>query len=456
MNMKQLAIAMLVLSCISTVICMVANLNVRIKKFKIHLYWIIPFFCAVALLASKATDFNAFASRLADMSAKNISPLKILIIFISMSGLSIFLDQTGFFRLLASKALKRHGMTQKQMFFILYFLVAFLTVLTSNATVILTLTPFICYFARNADIDPRPFLFLEFVSANTWSMFSLVGNITNNYIARSFGVEFVPYLAVMTLPTIFAAATSLSILYLLFRKKLTKPMTFTPMMVKVQNLPALVIGIIGISVCTFLLIISQYAHIPMWAVTLASFLFVLVAGTICFLAEHQNMKKIRKTLRRMPWHLIPFLLSMFVIILALEKAQITHSLSGIVDNKHTIFSSGFLSVIFSNLLNNIAMSLFFTNIMQVAQIHNKEILFFTVFATVIGSNIGSLLTPVSAMNAVMWRSTIRHKHFKLSFFDFIKVGVIVTIPTLLAALLGLYLVSFGFANNGFIPPLAPQ
>lgn len=450
--MKELAIAMLVLSCISTVICMVGNLNVKIKKFKLHLYWIVPFFCAVALLASKGVDFNDFISQLSFKT--KISPLKILIIFISMSGLSIFLDQTGFFRLLASKALTKNGLTQTQMFFILYFLVAFLTVLTSNATVILTFTPFICYFARNADIDPKPFLFLEFISANTWSMFSLVGNITNNYIARSFGVEFVPYLAVMTLPTIFASITSLTILYLLFRKKLKKPLSFAPMQVKIQNLPALIIGIIGISVCTVLLIVSQYAHIPMWAVTLGSFLFVFFGGIICFLAKKQNMKRIRKTLRRMPWHLIPFLLSMFVIILGLQKAGITSGLTGIVNNDKTIFSSGFLSVVFSNLLNNIAMSLFFTNIIQLAKISDYKVLFFTVFATVIGSNIGSLLTPVSAMNAVMWRSTIRHKHYKLSFFDFVKIGIVVTVPTLLAALLGLYIVHFGFKPD-FIPPFVP-
>ena len=87
------------------------------------------------------------------------------------------------------------------------------------------------------------------------------------------------------------------------------------------------------------------------------------------------------------------------------------------------------------------MSLLFTNMIKNL---NSSFLVLAIFATIIGSNIGSLLTPVSAMNATMWRSTIRHKHFKLSFGEFIKVGTIVTIPTLLAALAGLYIMSIIF------------
>lgn len=436
--MKSLAVSSLVVSCISTIICMIFNLNVHIKKFKLHLYWLVPFFSGVTLLLTKAVPFNMFHNRLTDSS---MNPLFILVIFISLSGMSIFLDQTGFFRLIAVKALRKNGLTQVQMFFILYFIVAFLTVLTNNATVILTFTPFICYFAKNAEIDPKPFLFVEFVSANTWSMFSLIGNITNNYIATTFGINFIDYLGMMTVPTVFASAMSLSILYLIFKKRLKQPLSFAPMNVRILNLPALVIGVIGITVCTFLLIISQFTKFPMWIVSLTSFLFVLVSGTICFLAKKQSLKKIRKTLRRMPWHLIPFLLSMFLIVLGLETAAITRDFSAIFNNKNTVLTSGFLSVIFSNLLNNIAMSLLFTNMIKNL---NSSFLVLAIFATIIGSNIGSLLTPVSAMNATMWRSTIRHKHFKLSFGEFIKVGTIVTIPTLLAALAGLYIMSLIF------------
>jgi arsenical pump membrane protein len=67
-----------------------------------------------------------------------------------MTAFSVFLDELGFFRVLASAALHRAGSSQKILFFILYFTVSILTVFTSNDIIILTFTPFICAFARRA------------------------------------------------------------------------------------------------------------------------------------------------------------------------------------------------------------------------------------------------------------------------------------------------------------------
>ena len=47
--------------------------------------------------------------------------------------------------------------------------------LTSNDVVILTLTPVIYHFSRATGIDPAPLLFLEFFTANVWSMALLIG-----------------------------------------------------------------------------------------------------------------------------------------------------------------------------------------------------------------------------------------------------------------------------------------
>ena len=56
-----------------------------------------------------------------------------------------------------------------------FVMAAVLTVLTSNDIVILTLTPVIYHFSRATGIDPAPLLFLEFFTANVWSMALLIG-----------------------------------------------------------------------------------------------------------------------------------------------------------------------------------------------------------------------------------------------------------------------------------------
>ena len=141
-----------------------------------------------------------------------------------MTALSVFLDEMGFFKYLATLATKKAKANQFSLFLTLYLLVSVLTVFTSNDIVILTFTPFICYFAKNTKINPVPYLVAEFAAANTWSMMLIIGNPTNVYIASAAGIDFISYLAVMALPTVVAGLCSLGVLYLLFRKSLKKPL----------------------------------------------------------------------------------------------------------------------------------------------------------------------------------------------------------------------------------------
>lgn len=183
------------------------------------------------------------------------------------------------------RRLEKAGASQKKLFFFLYITTSILTVFTSNDVIILTFTPFICYFARNCDIDPVPFIFTEFVAANTWSMFLIIGNPTNIYLATSMGITFGEYVAVMALPTVFAGLCSLAILYLMFRKKLSAPMNAHECEIQIDNKPCLIIGICVLCAATVLLAISSYVGIEMWIVSLSACGILLVASTIATLAQ---------------------------------------------------------------------------------------------------------------------------------------------------------------------------
>ena len=126
--------------------------KIRLFRFEIDTYWIVTLIGAVAVLAFSATKPETVGKALIADTA--INPLKILVLFISMTILSIFLDELGFFRFLASITLKHARTGQMKLFLYLYITVSVLTVFTSNDIIILSFTPFICYFAKNAKIDP--------------------------------------------------------------------------------------------------------------------------------------------------------------------------------------------------------------------------------------------------------------------------------------------------------------
>ncbi len=123
-----------VIICCVTCLLMILSVlffpKLRIGKIKLDTYWIITVVGAVLCLIFGGADIAKVGEALIENTAVN--PLKILVLFISMTILSIFLDELGFFRFLASIALKRARTGQTKLFFYLYVTVSVLTVFTSN------------------------------------------------------------------------------------------------------------------------------------------------------------------------------------------------------------------------------------------------------------------------------------------------------------------------------------
>ena len=63
-----------------------------------------------------------------------------------------------------------------------------------------------------------------------------------------------------------------------------------------------------------------------------------------------------------------------------------------------------------------------------------------VYATVIASNIGAYFTPIGALAGIMWSNILRRHGYRFSYAAFLRLGVTVAVPTLAAALFGLWLV----------------
>ena len=62
------------------------------------------------------------------------------------------------------------------------------------------------------------------------------------------------------------------------------------------------------------------------------------------------------------------------------------------------------------------------------------------YAAVIGSNVGAFFTPLGALAGIVWVSLLKQHKVSFSFARFVIFGAIISIPTLLASLLGLAIV----------------
>ena len=407
----------------------------KIRKVIIDTYWIFPLIAAIILLVTSLAPFNEVISSLT--SDTSINPLKILVLFFSMTIISVYLDELGLFKYLAIKAAKKAGSNQFVLFLILYLLVAVLTIFTSNDVVILTFTPFICFFAKRTKINPLPYLIAEFAAANTWSMMFIIGNPTNIYLGTSAGINFIDYFKVMVIPTLIAGVIQLGIIFLIFFKKLKEPISAEDEEYKIESKVDLFVGLTILISVLVLLIISNYIHLEMYLISLLGAFALLLISLFIRLFTKKNWNYLKDSLARLPYQLIPFILSMFVIVVALSYQGISDYISSFLNKGPSIWIYGFSSFLSANIINNIPMSILFSNLVKGL---TGNAYLEGVYASIIGSNIGAIFTPIGALAGIMFSSLLNKHDIKFSFLSFIKYGFIISIPTLAISLLFLMIV----------------
>ena len=421
------------LVCVALVLTVLTNPSINIGKYHIRIfYWTAPVLGSIALLLFRLLPLPVMWEGLT--SSGSINPLKILTLFISMTTLSIYLDEVGFFSYIAGISLKFAKTSQLRLFCVLFLLVSVLTVFTSNDIIILTFTPFICYFSKKAEIDPMPYLFGEFVAANTWSMMLIIGNPTNIYLATANGIGFGVYTAHMLLPTLFAGITAFLLLLMIFQKPLSQPISIKEEKTAIRDKGLVIIGLLHLVFCTILLILSSYIGLEMWYITLGFAVSLFLCVTIYKKKKGVKERVLLHTIMRAPWELIPFVLSMFLLVLTLDRYQVTTIISDFFGTDHLVWKYGIASFLAANVMNNIPMSVAFSSI--VSHLSEADRLP-AAYASIIGSNIGAYFTPLGALAGIMWSGILNKMGIPFSFRKYISYGIRISIPVLIATLLGL-------------------
>ena len=399
--------------------------ELRIGGKSIKIYPFVPLIGGLLLLPLGCLDFpDILSSFTADTS---VNPIRLLILFLSMTVFSLILEQTGFFPWISGKVLAHTGNNQYRVFLALYGVISLLTVFTSNDIVILTFTPFICCFCRSAHIRPVPYLIMEFVAANSWSLFLMIGNPTNIYLAGAFDISFMEYLRVMALPTVACGVVSLGTMLLLFRKDLSRRAEVSCEPVQISDRPLMIVSLLHLLLCVVLLAVSQYLKLQMWLISLFTAVSALICSAVVLLCRKRSLRPLWNAVRGMPFEIVPFVCGMFVLVLGLDLTGATRAAADLLGGAG-IFSYGALSLLCANLFNNIPMSVLFSRILAFHASMPQ------VYAVVIGSNLGAFVTPLGALAGIMWFKLLRQNQVRLPVPKFIAYGTVIAVPALVASL----------------------
>lgn len=363
-----------------------------------------------------------------EMPEPLVTTWNVVIILTTLMIISSFLEDYGFFEYCAVKAINASKNSGNKLFLYTYLVVSFISLFSGNDVVILTTTPIILLFCRNAVINPKPYMYASFFAANTFSMPLYIGNLTNILIGDSFGLDYFGFTKYMFLPTIAAAIINYYLLKYIFRKQIPESFRMNyNVAVSIKNKFFVNLGLIVLLGVILLGGIANYYKVPISMVT-------LVGAFVLLISE----RRIVYRLKRISWNVVLFVTGLFIVVKSLDVSGVTGRIgelvfSGMSDNiLIATFSVSLFSAFMCNLVNNIPMTAMMISIIHQAGL-SASMNTAMGYSLVIGSNLGANFTTFGALAGILWLESGRRYGWSTTITDLLKIGLFVTPIAILVA-----------------------
>ncbi len=357
--------------------------------------------------------------------------------FIGIILLSMVLDEIGFFEWAALHIIRASGGHGVRLFVLILLLGAGVSALFANDGAALILTPILLAKMRLLKLDPKAifaFLIAGGFIADSASNPLIISNLTNIVTAGYFNIGFWEYARAMWLPNLVSIVASIGVLYIFFRKAIPKQVSLIglpePMsVIKNERLFHLSWGFLA-------LMLVGYGVGDIYDLPVSVF---ALGGGIVFLLLAARMKAARVglTLKTAPWQVVWFSVGLYVVVFGLKNAGLTDQIAVVLNwaigqgQVTAVLVTGFMAAGISSVMNNMPTVMLMD--IAIAQTGNEML----AYANLLGCNLGPKMTPIGSLATLLWLHVLDKKGVHIGWGEYMKVGLIVTPPVLLLALLPL-------------------
>jgi Na+/H+ antiporter NhaD/arsenite permease-like protein len=382
----------------------------QVGKFRIRI-WQIMLGGALAVLLTGQISF---------LSAVDAIDPGVMIFLFGMFVVGAGVSESGYLNMVSSR-LFSFAKNQDQFLLILICSMGLFSAVLMNDTMAVIGTPLVLYWARKWSLDRRAVLLALCFAITLGSVATPIGNPQNLLVASyaDLGNAFIPFLAYLGIPTVINLVAAWWIIRYFYPAQPAPPPSSVEEPVKDPSLARLAkISLIIVVLFVAVRILSGFLGVnplPLTIIALAA------AAPLLILSPRRT-----ELLRKVDWYTLIFFASMFVLMQSVYNTGVFQS---VIDYSalHSIPLIMTIAVVVSQFISNVPFVALFQPLIIQQGISVPEVL-----ALAAGSTIAGNLTILGAASNVIVVQNAEKEGYSLSFIEFMKPGLILTVFNLVS------------------------
>lgn len=370
--------------------------------------------------------------------------------FVALIVISLILDEAGFFAWAALHVARWGGGDGRKLFPLVVLLGAAIAAVFANDGAALLLTPIVLAILLRLEFPPAGALAFTIACgfiADTASLPLVVSNLVNIVTANYFGVPFGRYAAVMVPVNLASVAATLLVLWLWFRRDIPVRYAVAELELPRQAIRDRAVFRAACPLLALLMVayfVTGPLGVPIALVTGAAALVLMAIAGRWATGGRGATIALGKVLRGAPWQIVLFSIGMYLVVYGLGNSWLTATATGVLAwlaSQGTFVATigtGFVVAVLASVMNNMPATLVGALAIDAAEVPaiTRELM---IYANIVGNDLGPKFTPIGSLATLLWLHVLAGKGQRISWGQYVRVGLILTPPVLLAALVALWL-----------------
>ncbi|MCL4857975.1 MAG: anion transporter [Caldilineaceae bacterium] len=340
--------------------------------------------------------------------------LNTLTLLFAMMILNANLRRAGFFQLVANGVV-HWAQSPRQLLALLIVSAGALSAIFLNDTIVLVFTPLVLAICRSLDQRPIPYLVALATATNVGSVATITGNPQNMIIGIASAIPFVQFTANLAPAALGGMVVIWLVIVIVYRRDFAARGFVKPPAIAVETRRSLLRKAM---IATGLMVVAFVTGFP---IPLAA----LAAASLLLISRRTEPEAV---FREVDWSLLVFFAGLFMVTGALETLGVSEQLFSLAEPvaQRGIAALTVVSAILSNLVSNVPAVLLFRPF--VPQFPNPEQTWLTLaMATTLAGN----LTLLGSVANLIVAESARSQGVQLSFNEYLKAGIPITLFSLL-------------------------